>query len=104
MKTLTLSAGTFDQINTFTITDIAYSVCSLHKDKEKRGDGILWAMLHDSVLKLSQTEADIDERVRLATPDYCIENGEIVLIEGKQYRCRVLGRYSDCAVFEPVSE
>jgi hypothetical protein len=54
-----------------------------------------------SCLKAEYSDKDIAERNRLnsSTP---IRHNDIVEIEGKQYRTRVLGDFSDCAIFDPV--
>ena len=103
MKTLTVSTGSFDQVNTFTFDKFKYhNKCSLQKDFYKDGDGIYWAMQHGAMLKSHYTEADSAESARLQSGDYTIADGEIVLIDGKQYKTVFKGDYSDCAMFEPV--
>lgn len=102
MKVLTISKGTFDYINNFRIKDVRYSRCSLHRDYNKVGDGILWAMLHAGVIASSYSKEEIEETERLKNPLFQISNGEVVLIENKEYRVRVLGNYSTCAMFDPI--
>lgn len=103
MKTLTLLQHTFDQENTFTFAKFKYgNRCSLQRDYQKEGDGVYWAMQHGTCLKAHYTEADDAERVRLQSPDWIIADGEVVLIDGKQYRTVFKGNYSDCAIFVPV--
>jgi hypothetical protein len=104
MKTLTLSTGSFDQVNTFTIAEVRYSRCKLMKDKEVAGDGILWVLQCAGCLKASYSDADRAEMARLNSGESTVRNGEVVLVDGKQYRVRVLGNYSDCAVLDPVSK
>jgi hypothetical protein len=106
MRTLTLSTGSFDQINTFGIHNprSRYGLpiwCSLKQDYQTKGDGVFWALQSGTSMKSSYTEADDAETNRMKTEDH-IKNGEIVLIDGKQYRCRVLGDYSDAAIFDTI--
>jgi hypothetical protein len=91
----------FDQDNTFKVAPLKYGRCSLHKDYQKQGDGIYWVMQHSAVLKSSYTDKDREESERLMA-DEGIKNGEVVLIEGKQYRYEHKGDYSDCGIFHPV--
>jgi hypothetical protein len=103
MKTLTLSTGSFDQVNTFTFEKFKYhNRCSLQKDFYKDGDGIYWAMQHGGMLKAQYSDEDRAESARLQTGDWTLSNDEIVLIDGKQYKTVFKGNYSDCAMFEPV--
>jgi hypothetical protein len=102
MKTLTLSTGSFDQDNTFHITKLKYSRCKLFKDYQKEGDGIYWVMLCSAMLKAEYTDKDREESARLSEPASAVDDGEVVLVDGKQFRVRVLGQYSDCAVLDPV--
>lgn len=103
MKTLQISTDSFDNINVFTFEELKFSQkCSLHQGYKTRDDGIYWAMLHSSVLKASYTDEDHALANRLQSGKYTLTNGEIVLIEGKQYKTRYLGKYSDCAIFDPV--
>lgn len=104
MRTLTLSTGSFDQDNTFIVQEPKRNqpmVASLHQDYYERGDGVYWAMKHGACLKSSYSDADRAETARL-NADSGVQNGEIVLIDGKQYKCRVLGSYSNCAVFDAI--
>lgn len=106
MTILKFSTDTFDQDNTFTIEVQGFKRmtnirASLHLDYHKRGDGIIWAMKSSAVLKAEYTDKDYEEsaRLRSMTP---IRHGDIVEIEGKQYKTRVLGNFSNCAIFDPI--
>jgi hypothetical protein len=106
METIKISTDNFDQENTFEIEFVTprrtrRMKVSLHRDYKVAGDGILWAMQSGSCLKAQYSDKDIAERDRLnaATP---VRHGDIVQIEGKQYRTRVLGDYSDCAIFDTI--
>jgi len=74
---------------------------SLHKDYQKQGDGIFWAMKKSACLKAEYTAKDDEERNRLNSMTPLVAN-DIVIIEGKQYKTRVLGNFSDCAIFDPI--
>jgi hypothetical protein len=103
MKTLKVCTDNFDRTNTFCFAEMRYSrPCSLHCGYMKSDDGIYWAMLHASYLASSYSDEELNERKRLSSGAYTIANGEVVLIDGKQYITRYKGEYSDCATFEPV--
>jgi len=106
MQTLTLSTFTLDQDNTFVIEVKGYSrmkrmTVLLKQGYHKKGDGIYWGLQGGSCLKSEYTAKDNEERARLAamTP---IRKGDIVLIDGVEYKANVLGDFSDCAIFEKV--
>ena len=101
MKTLKVAVDNFDQVNTFQVASIKYSRVSLHCGMNKQDDGIYWGMLHSSVIKDVYTETDRAEQTRLAS-EAPLENGEVVIIEGEQYKVRVLGRFIDCCVFDKI--
>jgi hypothetical protein len=102
MKTLNITTGNFDQLNTFQVNaGKRVMKCSLMLDYEKVGDGVLWAMSSGSTLKASYTDADRAESERLAS-ETPLENGELVTINGEQYKVRVLGAFSDTAIFDKV--
>lgn len=107
MQALNFSLDTFDQDNTFSMEvkgfkgqPLRITAC-LHKDYQKQGDGILWAMKKSACLKNVYTAKDLEETSRLNISEP-LRNGDAVLIEGKQYKTRVLGNFSDCAIFDPV--
>jgi hypothetical protein len=104
IKTLNVSEGSFDQVNTFTISKFKYnSRCSLEKDYKTEGDGIYWVLKHGACLQAQYSDADLAEKARLQSPEAILEDGEIVLIDGNQYKLRWIGDYSDCAIFDPVT-
>lgn len=76
---------------------------SLFQDKEKKGDGIYWGLQHGSMLKSYYSPEDIahSKRMQEIAP---IKDGELVIIAGEIYRCKVNGNYSDCCVFEKVGD
>jgi len=100
MRVLTLSESTFDQTNTFRCDGVR-GTCSLRRDYQKKGDGILWIMLHAGCLKDSYTAADSAERERLNASTR-VANGETVKVLGRMYRVKINGNYSDAGVLEPV--
>lgn len=100
MKTLYFSKDTFDNENKFRVAGVSGDV-SLQKDYETKGDGIIWGLQNGIVIKSHYHESDYAHRERMNkyTP---ITDGEIVLIEGKQYRARIKGNFSDCVIFDEV--
>lgn len=104
MKTLKLSTGTFDQENTFMVSNPRNGLgikASLHKDYDSTGDGIYWALQSSACVKSEYSDLDREETNRLSA-EGVIQNGEIVMISGNKYKCRILGDYSDCAIFDEV--
>lgn len=106
MHTLNFSTDTFDQDNTFVVgikgrTGTITVNASLHRGYKTEDDGIIWAMKHSACLKGRYTAKDIEETNRLgAMQPVC--TGDVVVIDGHQYRARVLGDFSDCAIFDPA--
>lgn len=107
IRELKLSTGSFDQDNTFTIAHPRRPTlpmrCSLHQGYHKAGDGVFWAMQHSGILKSSYTQADRDETARLNAMAP-LQHGEIVRIDGRHYRTRILGDFSNAAIFDEVPE
>jgi hypothetical protein len=54
------------------------------------------------MIKDSYTQADRDEKKRIRESDP-VENGEVVMIDGAEYKARVLGDFSNCVVFDRVA-
>ena len=106
MQTLNLATDSFDQDNTFTVQVKGFKSMkrirvSLHCGYKTNDDGIYWAMKRSAMLKSEYTAKDIEENNRMMEME-AVCDGDIVLIDGKQYKTRVLGDYSNCAVFDPV--
>ena len=120
MKTLIKHTGYGDQINTFGVRvkpkdirtgvsgdgevitfDLGVKSVCLMQDYEKEGDGIYWGMTDTVMIKDSYTQADKDEKKRIRESEP-VEHGDIVIIEGCEYKARVLGDYSNCVVFDPL--
>ncbi len=106
MQVLNIVTENFDQENTFAIELVKLRrtirvKCSVRQDYKVQGDGILWALQHGATLKSHYGARDVAELDRLKNNEP-IRNGDTVLIEGKQYTVRVLGDYSNCAIFDPV--
>jgi hypothetical protein len=105
MQTLTISKDSFDTAARFTINlnrkNGVYGEASLHKDYNKQGDGIFWALQKSACLKSEYSAEDIahGDRMRNMQP---LAHGDLVMIEGEQYKVRVLGNFSDCAIFDKV--
>lgn len=102
MKTLNLAADTFDQANTFQVnTGRRIVKASLCRDYQLPGDGRYWALNTGSCLKDKYSDADRAETARLEA-EGPLQNGQTVLIDGEQYKVRVLGAFSDCALFDKL--
>jgi hypothetical protein len=98
MKELTLSGSTFDHDSKFRVAGVSGDV-SLKQDYKQRGDGILWGLCAGSALQATYTAEQIAHRDRMRQMEP-IQSGEIVTINGQQYKARVLGNYSDCVIFD----
>lgn len=107
MMTLTLSTGSFDQINTFSLEVLDYRKqpmkirCSLMKDYKKAGDGILWGMSRGCAVKSHYTAADIEEQRRLDA-QVPVRHDDVVIIDGASYKANVNGKFSNAVVFEAL--
>ena len=120
MKTLRLTTGYGDQVNTFGVRvkapivktarnadgemitfDLSVKNVSLYQGYETKDDGIFWGLASGATVKSSYSQADKDEQKRLRE-DAPVEDNDIVMIEGNQYRANVLGDYSNCVRFEKI--
>lgn len=102
MKTLTISQDSFDTASRFTINlNGLYSEASLHKDYQTIGDNIFWALKKSACLQSHYSAEDIAHRDHLRSMQP-LEHGDLVMIEGEQYKVRILGNFSDCAIFDKV--
>lgn len=103
-KTITASTGSFDQVNTFSV---ALPPIKRFGEMRQRGniscylficeDG-LYALKNSVCLKSSYTAADTAERDRLAAMEP-LADGEVVEIDGKSYRFKLNGDFSDAGMF-----
>lgn len=106
--TLTLATDNFDQLHTFAV-EIAGRrgakrlKCALHRDYQRKGDSIYWGLQVSAVLKDRYTAIDVAERERIATQTP-VRNGDVVMIDGRNYTARVLGDYSNAVVFDEVAQ
>lgn len=102
MKTLTVAIDNFDQVNTFNVEYVGTrGILRTLTASLRYCDGEFWALKNSACLKDSYTDADDQERNRLAS-ESLVKNNDVVLINGKQYKVRVNGNYSDCATFSEV--
>lgn len=107
MQTLNLTTDTLDQDNTFVVEVRGFKgmkriTASLHCGYQKDADGIFWAMKRSACLKAVYTAKDDEERDRLNAMEP-VRSGDIVLIGGQQFKARMLGDFSDCAIFDPIN-
>lgn len=95
MRTLVAKTDTFDQANTFraVLPRRGYAITCYVWDGRKHGEGVL-IMQRGVCIKNSYTEADYAEERRL-TREQAVENGDVVLFEGKPHRVEIKGDYSD---------
>lgn len=95
MLTLNFHRDSFDQDNTFTF---AYEgrrgeVTATGYLFDGKDEG-LYIMKRSACLKASYTDADIAEQRRLDA-QIPVRNGDIVEVNGQQYKVTILGNYSD---------
>lgn len=112
MKTLTYPNDNFDKSADFTLEGLPYgrfylfcaAVDPSFRNSLKKDDPeytTIYGLKHAAMLKDVYTAEEMDYMVRMRqfVP---IKDGEIVLIDGKQYRTKIIGDYSDAARFIPV--
>lgn len=105
MPTLNFPRDNFDQDNTFAfayqgtwgIDRIATGY--LFKSAE---DGQIFIMKQSACLKDGYTDADRAERLRLDA-QIPLRTNDVVTVDGKNYRVRILGNYSDAGRLDPMS-
>lgn len=97
MTTLNFTRDNFDQDNTFTF---AYQGVRGQERTatgylfDSKDEGVIYIMKQSACLKGEYTAKDNEERARLnaMTP---VRDGDVVEVEGQQYKVRILGNYSD---------
>ncbi len=105
MQALNFPRDNFDQDNTFTFayrgmrgierTATGYLFNSTE-------EGVVYIMKQAACLKDVYTDADRAEQRRLDA-QIPLRTGDVVTVEGKQYRVRILGNYSDAGRLDPMS-
>ena len=109
MKTLVQRTDSFDKEHTFGIEyknwrgDLDVKGVYLMQGYEKDDDGIFWAMSKTVCVSSHYSEAERAEIDRIYNNEP-VRDGEIVLINGEQYKTRVLGDYSNTAIFDKLEE
>ena len=109
MKTLVQRTDSFDKEHTFGIEyknwrgDLDVKGVYLMQGYEKDDDGIYWAMSKTVCVSSHYSEAERAEIDRIYNNEP-VRDGEIVLINGEQYKTRVLGDYSNTAIFDKLEK
>ena len=109
MKTLVQRTDSFDKEHTFGIEyknwrgDLDVKGVYLMQGYQKDDDGIYWAMSKTVCVSSHYSEAERAEIDRIYNNEP-VRDGEIVLINGEQYKTRVLGDYSNTAIFDKLEE
>lgn len=98
MKELILSEQFDNGVNDFRCEGILGNV-SLMKDYKEINDGIFWGLQNSSCIKSHYTQEDKNhiEKMKNEIP---LKSGEKVLINKEIYIIKIIGNYSDCAIFE----
>ena len=103
-QVLNFTRDNFDQDNTFTFayrgvrgqerTATGY----LFNSKD---EGVIYIMKQSDCLKGAYTAKDVGESARLnaMTP---VRDGDVVEVEGQQYKVRILGNYSDAGRLQKI--
>ena len=107
MRTLTCSTGYSDTKKVSFLLDVGQGKypkpCVLHHGYHSTDDGIYWAMGLPTVILNHYSDADIEERDRLAF-EGPVKDGEEVQIDGGVYTVLLIGDYSNAAIFVPLGE
>lgn len=104
MQVLNFPRDNFDKDNTFTFAYKGF------RGNECTATGYLFNSVDESVVYLMKQSAclkdvysDADRaesaRLREMTP---VRTGDMVTVDGKQYRVRILGNYSDAGRLDPI--
>lgn len=98
-KTLEVSRSVTDYERKFRIEGVQGDI-SLKKDKIKEGDGLFWGLKSGTMVQAHYSADQIQhkENMKSVVP---IKDGEKVIIEGKMYKTKINGNYSDAVEFEP---
>lgn len=95
MMTLNFPRDNFDQDNTFRFAyQGARGIERIVTGYLFNSDGQIFIMKQSACLKDSYTDADRAEQRRLDT-QIPLRTGDVVSVDGKNYRVRILGSYSD---------
>ena len=77
--------------------------CVMRLGYQAKDDGIFWALQKSICIQSSYTDEEIAERQRLRLEEP-VRDGDIVRINGGLYKTRILGDYTDAAIFDPIAE
>lgn len=107
MRTLNLSTGTFDRLNSFGIELPGFGgprtrAASLHMGAKHSNDGILWVMQHSACIAARYSADEIAEKERIYRGEPPVRNGDTVIVNGKKYLVQIVGDYSNCAYLCPA--
>lgn len=106
MRTLTISTDSFDQVNTFNVqinSRKGLQNITGYVGYYKHEDGKEEFFINQAsvCLKAVYTDADRAENARLRTEKPVVD-GETVLINGRTFKVKVNGNYSDCGTLTEV--
>lgn len=104
MTTLNFVRDSFDQDNTFTFAyqNSRRQECTATGYLKDYGDEGVFIMKQADDIKAEYTAKDDEELSRLSamTP---VRDGDTVEVEGKQYKVKIIGNYSDAGRLIPLS-
>lgn len=106
-QVLNFTRDNFDQDNTFTF---AYQGIQGIRGQERtatgylfnsKDEGVIYVIKQSACLKGVYTAKDAEESARLnaTTP---VRDGDVVEVEGQQYKVRILGNYSDAGRLQKI--
>jgi len=104
MQTLNFPRDNFDKDNTFTFAYKGFrgNECTATGYLFNSVDeGVIYLMKQSACLKAVYSDADKSERARLNAMAP-VRTGDTVTVDGKQYKVRVLGNYSDAGRLDPI--
>lgn len=105
LPVLTIASDNFDRQHDFILgtKDGKRLICRLMQGYKNALDGQYWAMQRSGMLKDSYTAEDRAYSARMQALEPIL-TGAVVIIDGQLHRTKVLGNYSDAAIFEPFTD
>lgn len=103
-RVLFVTEDSLDRTDTFRLNvgTRVPKTCSLRTGYKKRGDGTFWILQHSTGLQDSFSQAELDERARLDSEEV-LKDGDTVVVGGAEFKIKILGNYSDCAILVPFT-
>ena len=76
-------------------------MATIRSGYQTKDDGVHWALQRSAMIKAHYTAEDHRESAEFnAAP--LLNSGDIIQIDGKPFKVRIMGDYMDCAMFDPA--